>query len=165
VFCFDNYFLKEKYMSFYSDTPVIFGGVSAVTATPGSKDPEVGSRVSYAGNMYVYAYNAGNSEIYPGTAMACVAGAASYSGTLSTTAGLDVAFGVVRNATMATGTYGWVLTKGFGPAYTSAAIAAGTALQPAANGLWTTGATFSVAKLLVATSAATNITGNAFFAL
>lgn len=152
-------------MSFYSEGPVIFGGVSATTATPGSKDPELGARCNYAGNLYVYAYNAGNSEAYPGTAMTAIAGATNYSCTLSTTAGLDVPVGVVRNATMATGAYAWLLTKGFGSAYTSAAIAAGIALQPAANGLWTTGSTFSVSKLLVATSAATNITGTAYFAL
>lgn len=152
-------------MAFYSDTPILFGGVSAVTATPGSKDPQLGSRCNFAGNLYVYAYNAGNSEAYPGIAMTPVAAATEYSCTISTTAGLDVPLGVVRNATMATGTYGWLLTKGFGSAYTSAAIAVGTALQPAANGLWTTGSTFSVAKLLVATSAATNITGSAYFNL
>lgn len=152
-------------MAFYSEGPVIFGGVSATTATPSSKEPELGSRCNYNGNMYVYAYNAGNSEAYPGTAMTIIAGASTYSCTLSTTAGLDVPVGVVRNATMATGAYGWLLTKGFGAAYTSAAIAAGTALQLAANGLWTTGSTFSVSKLLVATSAATNITGNAYFSL
>ena len=152
-------------MAFYSDTPILFGGVSATTLTQGSKDPELGARCTYAGNMYVYANNAGNSEAYPGTAMTPVAAATAYSCTLSTTAGLDVPLGVVRNSTMATGAYGWLLTKGFGPAYTSAAIAVSTALQPAANGLWTTGSTFSVAKLLVATSAATNITGTAYFNL
>lgn len=153
-------------MSFYSDTPVLFGGVSATTLTPGSKDPEVGSRVNYQGNVYVYAYNAAtDSAAYPGMACTPVAGATAYSFTITTTAGLDVPVGVVRNATFATGAYGWLLTKGFGPAYTSAAIAAGTALQPATLGLWTTGATFSVAKLLVATSAATNITGGAYFNL
>ncbi len=152
-------------MAFYSEGPVIFGGVSGVTATPGSKDPELGARCVYSGNHYIYAYNAGNSEAYPGTAMTLIAGATSYSGTLSTTAGLDVPFGVVRNATMTTGAYAWLLKEGIGSAYTSAAIAAGVALQPAANGLWTTGATFSVAKLLVATSAATNITGSCYFSL
>jgi hypothetical protein len=93
------------------------------------------------------------------------AGATNYSCTISTTAGLDQPVGVVRHATMATGTYGWLLTKGIGSAYTSAAIAAGTGLQIAANGLWTTGSTFCVSKLLVATSAATNITGSAYFSL
>lgn len=152
-------------MAFYSNTPILFGGLSGVTATRGSKDPDIGTRIIYAGNDYVYAYNAGNSEAYPGMAMTLIGGATNYSGTISTTAGLDVPFGVVRHATMPTGTYGWLLTKGIGSAYTSAAIAAGTALQPAANGLWTTGSTFSVSKLLVATSAATNITGSAYFSL
>lgn len=152
-------------MSFYSDTPVLFGGISGVTASRGSKDPELGARCNYAGNQYVYAYNAGNSEAYPGIGMTLIAGATNYSCTISTTAGLDQPVGVVRHATMATGTYGWLLTKGIGSAYTSAAIAAGTGLQIAANGLWTTGSTFCVSKLLVATSAATNITGAAYFAL
>ena len=153
-------------MSFYSEGPVIFGGVSATTLTPGPKDPEVGARCNYQGNMYVYAYNAASdSAAYPGMIATPVVANTSYSFTITTTAGLDVPIGVVRNATFATGAYGWLLTKGFGPAYTSAAIAAGTALQPTTLGLWTTGATFSVAKLLVATSAATNITGNAYFNL
>ena len=152
-------------MSFYSDTPVLFGGISGVTATRGGKDPELGARINYAGNQYVYVYNAGNSEAYPGTGMTLIAGATNYSCTISTTAGLDQPVGVVRHATLATGAYGWLLTKGIGTAYTSAAIAAGTGLQIAANGLWTTGSTFCVSKLLVATSAATNITGSAYFAL
>lgn len=152
-------------MAFYSETPIMFSGVSATTLTPGSKDPEVGTRVNYGGNQYVYAYNAGNSEAYPGIVGVPISGATTYSFTISSTAGLDIPVGVVRNATFATGAYGYLLVKGFGPAYTSAAIAAGTALQVAANGLLTTGATFCCAKLLVATSAATNITGNAYFVL
>jgi hypothetical protein len=153
-------------MAFYSDTPVFFGGVSATTLTPGSRDPELGSRVNFAGNQYVYAYNASSdSAAYPGMVGVPIAAGTGFSFTISSTAGLDIPIGVCRNATFATGAYGWLLVKGYGPAYTSAAINAGTALQVAANGLLTTGSTFCVAKLLVATSAATNITGNAFFAL
>ena len=153
-------------MSFNSETPVIFAGVSSVTSSRGSKDPELGVRVSKGGNQYIYVYNAASaSDAYPGMGMTLINGATNYSCTISTTAGLDQPVGVVQNATIAAGSYGWLLTKGIGTAYTSAAIAAGTSVQIAANGLWTTGATFTVGKLLAVTSAATNITGSAYFAL
>lgn len=152
-------------MSFYSNTPVMFSGVSATTLTPGSKDPELGTRVNYAGNEYVYAYNASSdSAMYPGMVGTPVTGGSSYSFTISTAAGLEAPMGVCKNATFATGAYGFLLVRGYGTAYVSAAVAAGVVLQVAANGIFTTAVTFPVtAKLMAATSAATNVTGSAFF--
>jgi hypothetical protein len=152
-------------MSFYSDTPIVFGGVSATTLVPGPKDPELGARCNYGGNLYVYVYNDADSFAYPGMIATPIVAGTGYSFTITTTAGLDIPLGVVRNKTFASYAYGWILYKGYGPAYTSAAIAAGVALQPAALGLWTTGATFCAAKLLVATSAATTLASTAYFNL
>lgn len=153
-------------MSFNSSTPIFFGGISGVTATRGPKDPEVGTKVVYEGNEYMYVYNgSANSQACPGMYLTPQAGSSNYTCTVTGIASYEVPVGVVKHATMTTGTYGWVLTKGYGVAYTSAALAAGVALETVADtGLWTTAATGTVyGRLLSATSAATNVTGGAYF--
>lgn len=152
-------------MSYNSANPVIFGGISGVTATRGSKDPEPGVRCVYEGNEYLYIYNGSNSAIQPGMYVCPAAATSAYTMTITGVASYEVPVGVVKHSTFTTGTYGWVLTKGYGVAYTSAAIAAGIGLETVVDtGLWTTAATGTVwAKLLSATSAATNITGGAYF--
>jgi hypothetical protein len=150
-------------MAFYSDTPILFGGLSGVTATPGSKDPELGTRVNYAGNEYLYVYNASTSDAYPGYAVTPLAGTTNYSCTISTTAQIDVPMGVVKNATMTAGSYGWVQTKGYCKLHVSAAVATGTPMQLGANGIWVSGVTGPFfAKLLSVVSAATNVSSLAY---
>jgi hypothetical protein len=150
-------------MAFYSDTPVLFGGLSGVTATPGSKDPEIGSRVNYAGNEFLYVYNAATSDVYPGYAVTPLAATAGYSCTVSTTAQIDVPMGVVKNATLTAGSYGWVQTRGHCKIHVSAAVAAGAPMQLGANGIFVSGVTGPFfAKLLVAASAATNTSALAY---
>lgn len=153
-------------MSFYSDTPVIFGGVSGVTATPGAKDPELGARTTYNGNHYLYAYNGADTQAVPGMALVPLSGSNGYTGTVTAVASYDIPLGVVYNTTMTTNTYGWVLTRGYGVAYTSAAIAAKIPLEITASGIFGTAVTGTVWGVLTsATSAATNLTGGAYFSL
>lgn len=151
-------------MSFNSNTPIFFGGISGVTATRGSKDPELGTRVNFEGNEYLYIYNGADSDIVPGKIASPLAATTSFTGTVSSVASYGLPFGVVKHTTLTTNTYGWVLTRGYAPAYTSLAIAAGIGLEPVANGTLGTAVTgVCYGVLLSATSAVTNITGGAYF--
>jgi hypothetical protein len=94
--------------------PVRFESVSAVTASP-SVSP--GARTIDAGNEYLYVYNGGNTQVSVGQGVfispsdynsgftGAVSNAASQSGG-------ERLMGVVHHATLTTGTYGWVVTKG-----------------------------------------------------
>lgn len=82
--------------------------VSAVTAT---NSVGLGQTRHYNGVDYVYAYNAGNSQINPGYGVIASANSG-YSCTLSSAIG-DRCFGVVHNATATTGTYFWLAQQGF----------------------------------------------------
>lgn len=126
-------------MSFYSNTPVIFGGVSATTATPGANDPEIGTRRWEGGREYVYVYNDCNSNMLVGNGITLQSGASGYSCTISSVTSADICVAVVRNSTISTGYYGWAVTKGI--TYVkmmtaSGSVAAGDCLEFAANGLF-----------------------------
>jgi hypothetical protein len=151
-------------MGAYSDTPVFFGTVSMVTATLGASDPQPGARMTYDGNEYLFVQNGADTQALKGQYLCPLAGTSAFSMTVSGIASYEVPVGVVAHATITTGAYGWVLTKGYAPAYCSAAIAAGIGLETVANGLFGTAATGTVyGKLLSAVSAATNVTAGAFF--
>jgi hypothetical protein len=85
--------------------------VSAVTATP---SVELGSRQFSDSREYVYMYN-GGAVAYPARVVQ-VSGVTGYTFVVTFASGAGVhaqPFGVVRNATIAAGSYGWVLTRGF----------------------------------------------------
>ena len=96
-------------MSFEGLAPIRFESVSAVTAT---NTVDLGTRAVDGGNEYVYVYNAGNSQISKGFA-AVLSATTGYSVTVSSTTQVDIALGMVKNATLTTGTYGWLMIKGF----------------------------------------------------
>lgn len=100
-------------MSFY-DNVIRMRGVSHVTATLTGNDGQLG-QVCYEGALkYMFVYNAGNSEIGPGYAVVPVPGGTSpASMTLSSVSSADTPIGIVRNATIPTANYGWVVTKGY----------------------------------------------------
>jgi len=125
-------------MGFYGLSPVKFGSVSMVTATLGKNDPELGTRTVENGSEYVFVYNAGNSQISVGNG-AVLTGVTGYSCTVSSVVGVDLPVGVCYHATMTTGTYGWLLTRGFGSAKAAAstAPAAGDILILGTDGVWT----------------------------
>ena len=122
-------------MSVYSVGPIVFAPVSQVTATPGANDPEVGTRYREGDEEYVYVYNAGGSQISPGYG-AVLSAVSGYSVTVSSTTSVDMFVGVVKHATLTTGTYGWLLTKGFSEVKMEASnsCTAGQLLCPAADG-------------------------------
>lgn len=126
-------------MSFYSAGPVIFGGVSATTNSLGSSDPEIGTRRWEGGREYVYVYNDCNSNMAVGQGIVLTSGASGYSCTISSVTSADCVVGIVRNATISTGYYGWAVTKGITYVKmmaTSGTVAAGDLLEIGGNGLF-----------------------------
>ncbi|MDC1299955.1 hypothetical protein N8Z24_00450 [bacterium] len=99
-------------MTHYANRPVLFAGKSMVTATLGANDPEPGYRMTDGDEDYVFVYNAGVQDIEPsyGCIMSAVSG---YSVTLSSTTSVDFLVGVCKHATVAAGSYGWLVTRGF----------------------------------------------------
>lgn len=123
-------------MSFYSDTPIMFGGISGTTATRG-KDPEPGTRVNYAGREFVYIYNAGGTAVAPGKLVVAATGTAGYSCTVSAaTYGIPV--GVCVHATIAAASYGWVCYRGTCEVAIPSACAQGTVIAVNTNGVFAT---------------------------
>lgn len=101
-------------MAFYGLDPINFESVSAVTAT---NSVELGTERREGSNVYVYCYNAGLAQIsqgmfgrLPPTTMS-----SGYSVTVTNAAsqaGGDYIVGVAHNATISTGSYGWLCTRG-----------------------------------------------------
>lgn len=86
-------------------------GVSQVTLTP---SVQLGARRISSGEEYVYAYNAGNVQVSPSYGLRLVTGASGFSFDGASGDGIaNPCLGVVKNATITTGAYGWVMTKGF----------------------------------------------------
>lgn len=100
--------------------PVINETTSNVTATP---SVGVGMLASdAAGNNYIYVYNTSNSQISQGQFAVLATNVSGMSVTITNVAaGMDLAIGVARNATLTTGTYGWLMTRGFTGISTDAA--------------------------------------------
>lgn len=93
----------------YHALPVEMESVSAVTAT---NSVDLGTVRVTGGAEYVYVYNAGADVIGLGqiAVLSCNSG---YSVTASSITGFDLPIGVCANATIATGSYGWLMTRGF----------------------------------------------------
>lgn len=137
-------------MSFNNPGIGIFFGVSMTTNALGPNDPEVGTKVTIAGEDYVFAYNKGTSTAGVGRAVVLTA-ATSYSFTVSSLTHAGRAFGVVKHAQIDPLYYGWVLTRGFADCVngmTSTAPAAGDNVELAADG------GFAKSNALLATGAA-----------
>jgi hypothetical protein len=122
-------------MTVSSAAPLFFGSVSAVTATRGSHDPEVGTVRREGDEDYIYVYNTGNSQITVGKGAVCSA-VTGYSVTVSSLTHTDFPIGVCKHATLTTGTYGWLLTKGFSGFSSINAAAAGEGLTLGVDGAW-----------------------------
>ena len=97
-------------MSVYGG-PVLNESVSAVTTSP---SVNLGERRVHKGNEYVYAYNSGGSSIIAEYGAVFITGASGYSvaGTLPTDTAGQLA-GLVIHATITTGAYGWIMSRGF----------------------------------------------------
>lgn len=119
----------------YYNTPLYAESISSVTATPSVL---TGAHRTEAGDEYRYVYNDGNSQIGPG--YGCIISAVSgYSVTISSTTNSNGFFGIVKHATLTTGTYGWVMVRGFAPikAPANSGIAAGAILGIGGDGVVT----------------------------
>lgn len=118
-------------MSLDSLSPIRFGSISMVTTALGPNDPELGQECMEAGRRYVFIYNAGNSQALAGYGMVLQSAATNYSCTISSVTSNDLLVGVVRHATITTGAYGWIVTKGITPVQ----MKAGASASAGARGL------------------------------
>lgn len=94
-------------------TPVLGNSetVSAVTLTPSvTVGQEWGDN---AGNKYIYAFNASNSQLSQGQFAVLATNVSGYSVTITNVAAVDMGVGMVRNTTFPTAAYGWLMSKGF----------------------------------------------------
>ncbi len=128
-------------MTVYNVSPIQFNSISMVTATLGTKDPQVGDVCRIGAEEYIFVYNGGNSDLPPGKC-ATVTGVSGYTVTVSSVGaslGNDYIVGVCKHATLTTATYGWLVTRGFVPIQASAAIsiATGDMIYPGTNGFFT----------------------------
>jgi hypothetical protein len=99
-------------MALYQNPTLFNESVSARTATP---TVALGTVRWEGGNQYRYVYCAsttGDSSLV-GYAVRLLSGGSGYTVTNSMTTG-DVVHGIVQDATLTTGAYGWVLRKGIG---------------------------------------------------
>lgn len=109
----------------------------SVSATTATNSVELGTRRFEAGCEYVYAYNAGAEAAAKYVVL--LSGVTGYSFVVTFASGADIkaqVLGVVKNATIAAGSYGWVCTRGFSDLSNdgTAAVAAGDAIVPSLNG-------------------------------
>lgn len=98
-------------MSVYGYQNAYEESVSAVTTDP---SVNLGSRRVHEGEEFVYCYNAGSDQAIAGEGVRIVTGASGYSFSQSgVTDVYNPCIGVVKHATITTGAYGWVMTKGY----------------------------------------------------
>lgn len=97
-------------MTVQNISPIMFDGVSMVTATP---KHELGTERVVSGEKYRLVYNCGGHTAAQGKAMSRPASAAAglYSGSVSSVSG-DMILGFVKHVDIPSGEYGWVLTQG-----------------------------------------------------
>ncbi len=158
-------------MSVYGLGPLRFGTLSMVTTALGPNDPELGSKTSEGGRDYVLIYNSGGASMNVGHGVVPDSGVAGYSCTVTSVTSADFVIGVVRNATITTAAYGWVVTRGVTPVQMQAlsgTVAAKGLLEIGADGFFapvslTTGnKAAAVGKALA--EIVTSASGNAFIA-
>lgn len=119
-------------MAYYNE-PLLRESVSAVTAT---NTVEPGTRRWNDGREYVYVYN-GGGQASVGYVMIAT-GVSGYTCVVTYAFGANrpIAMGVVRNATITTGTYGWLVSRGFCDLYSigTCSVTVGSRLALGANG-------------------------------
>jgi hypothetical protein len=122
----------------YGLSPLRFCSPSFVTNSLGPNDPKVGDVARVDDESYVFCYNAGNSAIKVGDGV-IVSAVSGYSVTLSSTTCVDMLVGIVKHATISTGYYGYVCTRGWSQVNMGAdfSCAAGAGLILAADGKFT----------------------------
>lgn len=95
----------------FSAAPILEESISATTLT---NSVDLGTRVTWKGEDYVYCYNAGGAAIAPKLAVKIVTGASGFSVAATSLANVaNICVGVVKHTTFAAAAYGWVMTRGF----------------------------------------------------
>lgn len=112
-------------MAFYGVAPISFESVSAVTAT---NTVDLGTMRFHAGELYEYVYASttvpvGYGAVYTGTSGHSVVATGAVTG--------EYCAGWCKHATIAGGTYGWLLKKGLVDAKNARASTAPSLNQPA----------------------------------
>lgn len=117
------------------NSPIRFQSVSFVTSSLGVNDPKVGDVTMSGDETYRFVYNTGSSTAGVSYGVTCSA-VTGYSVTVSSTTSVDFLVGVVKHAAIPTGSYGWVMTKGWAAIEMEAdnSAAAGQLLALAADG-------------------------------
>lgn len=161
-------------MSFQGLSPIAFGTVSMVTATLGTKDPEIGT-IRHEGNeTYRFVYASSEISVGRGATISGVSGWTATVSSVGASVGKDWFVGVVKHATISSGSYGWLCTHGFVPIHASAAvaIAPGDIVYPGTDGFFTnvinsgvTSTGFQPVGKCVATAASASTIGMAFIRL
>lgn len=101
-------------MSTYSYKLIETESVSAVTATP---SVALGTRRLKNGNEYIYGYNGTNTAAAVGMGVMASANSG-FTFAVTTVSGCSL-MGVVQNATIGNGYYGWLLTRGLARSITN----------------------------------------------
>ena len=100
-------------MTIYGQQQAFEEGVSAVTAT---NTVDVGTRRLEGGREYVYCQNVSTEDLIPGRGARLASGGTGYSVEANVTAPATIVghapVGFCYNATMATNTYGWLVSHG-----------------------------------------------------
>lgn len=140
-------------MTVYNVSPIGFAGVSQVTATLGTNDPEVGTRIRVGNSEYVHCYNAGASAIKVGWGGFLNSSNSGFSVTVSNAASqAGPLVGVCYHASIPAANYGWLVVKGLSyvaadASETSQGVSGGSAyITPGVDG------GFVVAPASIATS-------------
>lgn len=89
--------------------PVEVESVSNVTL---ANSVNLGETRFVNGEEYLYVYNAGVQQISQGQ-FAVLSANSGFSVTVSSVTGYDMPMGFVKHTTLTTGTYGWLLSRGF----------------------------------------------------
>ena len=95
--------------------PVRFSSASFTTTALGANDPALGDFCEEGGRRYVFVYNDGGASAAAGYGVVLNSGATGYSVTVTSVTSADFLIGVVRNATLTTGAYAWVVCRGITP--------------------------------------------------
>lgn len=94
-------------MSRYGLDPVLFEGVSAVTATP---SVEIGTKRTYAGEEYIYVHAVGTVSMSVGATLSGVSG---YSVLATGLLSGAYCIGFCKHESIVCGSYGWLIQRGF----------------------------------------------------
>lgn len=92
--------------------PIRFSSASFTTTSLGVNDPQVGDFCEEGGRRYVFVYNDGGASAAAGYGVVMNSAATGYSVTVTSVSSADFLIGVVRNATLTTGAYAWVVCRG-----------------------------------------------------